>query len=110
MTDAVLKVPDDPPAIIQEDPRALLFHARDTMTDIVDDTQSIRRKGWRRFVYGFKKSTLFNIMLFNGNYRMALFGLTFFPSGIDVSGVFETFSQLKNVTDDMKSLGQGPCF
>lgn len=86
VTDAVVKVEDEPPAIIQEDPRALLFHARDKMTDVVVDTTETRRKGWR---------------------RMTLFSLVFFPAGIDVSGVVETFDQLKDVPKDMKLLGDG---
>ena len=84
VTDAVVKVEDEPPAIIQEDPRALLFHARDKMTDVVQDTAETRKKGWR---------------------RMTLFSLVFYPAGIDVSGFYETFSQLKDVKDDMKLLG-----
>lgn len=61
VTDAVIRVDDDAPAIIQEDPRSLLYHSRDKMTDIVDDTLLNRQKGWR---------------------RMVLFGLTFNPAGI----------------------------
>ena len=60
VTDAVIRVDNDAPAIIQEDPRALLYHSRDTMTEIVDDTLLNRQKGWR---------------------RMVLFGLTFMPAG-----------------------------
>ena len=86
VTDAVVKIEKDAPAIIQEDPRALLFHARDRMTDVVADTKETRRKGWR---------------------RMVLFGLVFYPSGIEVSGVKESFDNLKEVNDDMKELGKG---
>jgi hypothetical protein len=86
VTDAVIKVEDDPPPIIQEDPRALLFHARDRMTDVVEDSREVRRRGWR---------------------RMALFGLVFFPAGINVSGVSETFSSLKKVNNNMRVLGEG---
>ena len=46
--------------IIQEDPRALLYHSRDSMTEVVEDTPANRQKGWR---------------------RMVLFGLTFNPAG-----------------------------
>ena len=60
VTDAVIRVDDDAPAIIQEDPRSLLYHSRDSMTEIVDDTLLNRQKGWRRLV---------------------LFGLTFNPAG-----------------------------
>ena len=86
VTDAVVKVENDAPIIIQEDPRALLFHARDRMTDVVVDTKETRRKGWR---------------------RMVLFGLVFYPSGIEVSGVKESFDTLKEVNDDMRELGKG---
>jgi len=64
VTDSVVDVQDTPPPIIAEDPRALLFHARDDIGDEVPDTAEARRRGWR---------------------RICLFGLTFFPSGIDVT-------------------------
>ena len=38
---------------------------------------------------------------------MALFSLIFFPSGISVKGVFETFNKLKNVSAYERQLGQG---
>jgi Domain of unknown function (DUF4336) len=86
VTDAVIKVENEPPAIIQDDPRALLFHARDKMTDPVSDSKQSRQRGWR---------------------RMALFGLVFFPAGIEVTGVKETFSQLDAVPEGAAVLGQG---
>ena len=43
LTDAVVAVPKEPPAIIQEDPRALLYHARDSALDIVVDSPEVRR-------------------------------------------------------------------
>ena len=46
----IVKVEDEPSAIIQEDPRALLYHARQNMLDIVIDTKENRRIGWRRMV------------------------------------------------------------
>ena len=61
VTDAVIRVDNEAPEIIQEDPRALLYHSRDFMTEIVEDTPKNRQKGWR---------------------RMVLFGLTFQPAGI----------------------------
>ena len=73
-------------AIAYQDPRALLFHARDRMTDVVTDSKETRRRGWR---------------------RMCLFGLVFYPSGIEVSGVKETFDNLKYVNGEMKDLGRG---
>ena len=64
VTDTVIRVDDEPPAIIQEDPRSLIYHSRDKMSDIVDDTPENRRKGWR---------------------RMVLFGLFFQPAGITIT-------------------------
>lgn len=48
VTDAVLSVPSDPPAIAQLDPYPLLFHARDSALDPLEDTEDNRRKGWQR--------------------------------------------------------------
>lgn len=62
VTDCVCSVTAEPPAVIREDPRALLFHARDAITDNVVDDAPTRRKGWR---------------------RMVQFGFVFFPSQID---------------------------
>jgi hypothetical protein len=50
LTDALVSVPEDPPAIAQLDPYPLLFHARDHGLDEVVDTAAIRRKGWQRIV------------------------------------------------------------
>jgi len=86
VTDTIISVQDTPPAIIEEDPRALLFHSRDEMLDDVKDTDEARLRGWR---------------------RMVLFGLIFFPSGISVSSVFEVFAKLANVSEKAKILGQG---
>ncbi|WAL59785.1 DUF4336 domain-containing protein [Thermocoleostomius sinensis] len=48
VTDAVLSVPINPPAIVQLDPYPLLFHARDGAGEAVTDTDANRRKGWQR--------------------------------------------------------------
>jgi hypothetical protein len=67
VTDTCLGVSDDTvPAIYDYDPAPLLYHARDTVTDIVQDTPEVRRKGWRRVV---------------------LFGLFFTPSAITIKDV-----------------------
>lgn len=63
VTDTVLEVTDDVPKIFDEDPRPLLFHARDTVTDVVEDTIDARERGWRRIV---------------------LFGLFFTPGAINI--------------------------
>ena len=87
VTDTVVRVCDEPPAIIQEDPRALLFHARDDATEFVRDTAAARRKGWRRIVQ---------------------FGLIFFPSQIQVTGVVEAVRDaIFRVPDAMRPLSQG---
>ncbi len=86
VTDAVQKIDDEPPAIIQEDPRALIYHARDSMYEIVEDTKENRRKGWR---------------------RMVLFGLTFQPSGINVLDSIQSLKAAKSVDPEMKKLGEG---
>jgi hypothetical protein len=48
VTDAVVGVPEEPPAIVADEVTALLFHARDTVDDRVKDTPENRRKGWQR--------------------------------------------------------------
>jgi len=48
VTDSVLSVPEDPPAIVQLEPYPLLFHARDDAFEIVEDNPASRRKGWQR--------------------------------------------------------------
>lgn len=86
VTDSIVKVESEPPAIIQDDPRALLYHARNNMTEIVTDTPENRRKGWR---------------------RMVLFGLTFQPGGIVVGDTFEAIKMLGDVSPEMRALGEG---
>ena len=49
VTDVIIEVADDPPDILTEDPRALLFHARNSMLEVVQDTEETRRRGWRRY-------------------------------------------------------------
>ncbi|RCJ18018.1 hypothetical protein A6770_33285 [Nostoc minutum NIES-26] len=63
VTDSVISIPEDPPAIVQLDPYPLLFHAKDKASDIVADNQVNRRKGWQ---------------------RVSLFALYFRPSVLDV--------------------------
>jgi Domain of unknown function (DUF4336) len=48
VTDAVVSIPEDPPAIAQLDAYPLLYHAKDRASDVVADTQANRRKGWQR--------------------------------------------------------------
>ncbi len=61
VTDSVLSVPEDPPAIVQLDPYPLLFHAKDNAFDVVEDSEASRRKGWQRislFAFYFQPSAL----------------------------------------------------
>lgn len=62
-TDTVVEVSEDIPPIYEYDHAPLLYHARDTVTDIVEDTPETLKKGWR---------------------RVQLFGLYFTPSAIDI--------------------------
>jgi hypothetical protein len=48
VTDTVVVVPDEPPAIVELYPEALLFHAKDNIFDSVQDDGATRRKGWQR--------------------------------------------------------------
>jgi hypothetical protein len=65
VTDTVLAVPEQPPEIVASETAALLFHARDTVEDVVDDTPANRLKGWQ---------------------RIALFSFYFRPSAAQVVG------------------------
>jgi hypothetical protein len=85
VTDTVVSVTKTPPAIIQEDPRAMLFHARDNVTDEVEDTPETREKGWR---------------------RMVQFGLIFFPSQIDVVPFGQALFESRQVDPSRRNLGQ----
>jgi hypothetical protein len=66
-TDTVVEVSEDVPAIYDHDPSPLLYHARDTITSIVQDTPETRKIGWR---------------------RVQLFGLFFQPSAIEIKDVY----------------------
>ena len=63
VTDSVVSVPEEPPAIVQLDPYPLLFHAKDYTSDIIEDNHANRRKGWQ---------------------RISLFGLYFQPSVLKI--------------------------
>ncbi len=86
LTDTVVSVTDNPPKIIEEDPRAMLFHARDSIEEVIQDTPENRMKGWR---------------------RMVQFGLVFFPSEIDVVPAGKAISQASKIDKSMKPLGEG---
>jgi Domain of unknown function (DUF4336) len=68
VTDTIISLPENPPAIVQLDPYPLLFHAKDTAFDLVKDTAINRQKGWQRTV---------------------LFSLYFRPSVLETIGFME---------------------
>ncbi|PZO45541.1 MAG: hypothetical protein DCF17_01015 [Shackletoniella antarctica] len=74
VTDAIVAIPAEPPAIVQIDPFPLLFHARDSAADAIVDTPANRRKGWQ---------------------RIALFAFYFRPSTLDVATTGEMFQAAK---------------
>ena len=84
LTDTVVSVTATPPAIIQEDPRAMLFHSRDYATQMIQDTPETRERGWR---------------------RMVQFGLVFFPSQIDVVPFGEAIQQARHIDPSLRNLG-----
>jgi hypothetical protein len=86
VTDLVVSVTKDPPAIIQEDPRAMLYHSRDSALDKIEDTPESRARGWR---------------------RMVQFGLVFFPSQIQVRSLSEALAEARQVPPELRNLGQG---
>ncbi len=66
VTDTVLVVSEDPPAIVQLNPDALMFHAKDHAFDAVEANQATFRKGWQHialFALYFRPSVLESIAL-----------------------------------------------
>lgn len=70
VTDSVLSVPEEPPAVVQLDPYPLLFHAREQALDVVEDNQENRRKGWQ---------------------RISLFAFYFRPSAVEMINLWQAF-------------------
>jgi hypothetical protein len=81
VTDSVLSIPAEPPAVVQLDPYPLLFHARDSSSEVVHDTAANRRKGWQ---------------------RISLFTFYFQPSALQVLGWGETVQMALNAPDRSK--------
>ena len=50
VTDALVSLPAEPPAIFDLDPTPLLFHARERGDQPLRDTPELRRRGWRRLL------------------------------------------------------------
>lgn len=66
VTDTVVEVSDEVPPIFDDDPKPLLYHARTTINEVVEDTPEVRARGWRRIV---------------------LFGLFFMPGALFIKDV-----------------------
>lgn len=79
VTDTLLQVTTEIPAIYQTDLAPLLYHARDTVTDQVTATPETLTKGWKRLV---------------------LFGLFFMPSAIRIK---DASTALKERRPDINS-------
>ena len=61
VTDSVVSIPAEPPAIVQLDSYPLLFHAKESADDAPADTAENRRKGWQRialFAFYFRPDAL----------------------------------------------------
>lgn len=78
LTDTIVSVPAEPPAIVQLDPYPLLYHAKDQAFDIVADTSANRRKGWQ---------------------RVTLFALYFSPSVLEVPTWSEAWGDAKKARE-----------
>lgn len=81
VTDTVLSVPEEPPTIVQQDAYPLLFHARDSALDEIEDTEANRRKGWQ---------------------RIALFAVYFQPSALKPVRFGQTFREAFSAPDRSK--------
>lgn len=78
LTDSILSVPEDPPAIVQLDPYPLLFHARDNALQVIDNNEANRRQGWQ---------------------RISLFAIYFRPSTLLMAGLGQTFRDALKAPD-----------
>ncbi|MBR8834299.1 MAG: DUF4336 domain-containing protein [Stigonema ocellatum SAG 48.90 = DSM 106950] len=78
LTDSVLSVPENPPAIVELEPYPLLFHAKDNGLQVIDNNEANRRKGWQ---------------------RISLFAIYFRPSAISMVGLGETLRDAINSPD-----------
>jgi len=78
LTDTIISVPENPPAIFQLDPYPLLFHARENALQVIEDNEANRRQGWQ---------------------RISLFAIYFRPSALEVTGLKESFSDAAKAPD-----------
>jgi hypothetical protein len=68
LTDSIISVPAEPPAVLQLDPYPLLFHARDSGDEAIEDTPANRLKGWQ---------------------RICLFAIYFRPQAVETAGLVQ---------------------
>ncbi|HEY9761193.1 MAG TPA: DUF4336 domain-containing protein [Trichocoleus sp.] len=78
VTDSIVSIPEEPPAILQQDPFPMLFHARERGLEAVPDTEANRRKGWK---------------------RICLFGFYFQPASLNVAELGELFQDAAKAPD-----------
>lgn len=71
VTDTIISIPDKPPQIVEQDLYPLLFHARDSASEAIADTQGNRIRGW---------------------HRICLFALYFRSSVLDVASIAQTIA------------------
>lgn len=81
LTDSIVSVPAEPPAIVQLDPYPLLYHAKDRASDIIPDNQTNRRKGWQ---------------------RITLFALYFRPSALEVPTWGELWKEARKAPESAR--------
>ncbi|NES76893.1 MULTISPECIES: DUF4336 domain-containing protein [Okeania] len=79
--DTVLSVPAEPPDILNLDPYPLLFHAKDDVFDVVEDTPTNRCVGWQ---------------------KICLFGLYFQVGALEVVPTGEIFKNVWKAGDRSK--------
>ncbi|PSN19362.1 hypothetical protein C7271_07745 [filamentous cyanobacterium CCP5] len=81
VTDTVMSIPAEPPAVLMAEPFPLLFHAKDGPEDAIRDTPELRRKGWQ---------------------RITLFAFYFRPSTLDIAGTLEMIREARKSPDRSK--------
>ncbi|MBE9206021.1 DUF4336 domain-containing protein [Nostoc sp. LEGE 06077] len=78
LTDTIISVAENPPAIFQLDPYPLLFHARENALQPIEDNPVNRRQGWQ---------------------RISLFAVYFRPSALEVTALGESFRDAVQAPD-----------
>ncbi len=78
VTDTIVSVPATPPEVVQLDPYPLLFHARDSALDSLEDTAALRQKGWQRIV---------------------LFTFYFAPSALEVASLKQSLQEARHAPE-----------